>query len=145
VDGIGGPTEFSAAIKWDPADLQAIDGLDGASMTKIKFFPREAGSSYTLRIWKGPNAGTLIHEQPLTSVNANEWNEVDLSTSVPIDVNDELWVGYYVVTTGFPAGCGNYMGNPNSDLVSLDGVLWERLNDFGLPYSWNSGCLCRSF
>jgi hypothetical protein len=139
VDGIGGPTEFSAAIKWDPADLQAIDGLDGASMTKIKFFPREAGSSYTLRIWKGPNAGTLIHEQPLTSVNANEWNEVDLSTSVPIDVNDELWVGYYVVTTGFPAGCGNYMGNPNSDLVSLDGVLWERLNDFGLPYSWNLG------
>ncbi|NOR87014.1 MAG: hypothetical protein GQ527_05345, partial [Bacteroidales bacterium] len=42
VDAIGGPTEFSYAVKWDPSQL--VD-YDGTAVTKVKFFPREAGTS----------------------------------------------------------------------------------------------------
>ena len=65
VDAIGGPTEFTYAIKWDPSQLE---GFDGAAMTKVKFFPREAGTAFTLKVWTGANAGTLVHEQPLSGL-----------------------------------------------------------------------------
>jgi hypothetical protein len=105
----------------------------------VKFFPREAGSSFTLKIWKGANGGTLLHEQPLSGLTFDAWNEITLTAPVAIDATQDLYIGYYVVTGGYPAGCGNFTGNVNSDLVSLDGVVWEHLAGYGLPYSWNLG------
>jgi len=134
VDAIGGPAEFSVAAKWDPSQLA---DYDGTAITKVKFFPREPGSSFTLKIWKGSNAGTLLLEQPLSGLTFDDWNEITLDTPVDIDVTEELWVGYYVVTSGYPAGCGNFTGNSNSDYVTLDGVTWGHLADYGLSYSWN--------
>jgi hypothetical protein len=138
VDAIGGPTEFSVAAKWDPSQL--VD-FDGTAITKVKFFPRDASTSgsITLKIWKGANAGTLLYEQPLSGLTFDDWNEITLDTPVDIDITEELWVGYYIVTTGYNAGCGNFTGNPNSDYVSLDGTTWEHLGDYGLSYSWNLG------
>jgi len=137
VDAIGGPAEFSVAVKWLPEQLA---DFDGAALTKVKFFPREAGSSFTLKIWKGANASTLLLEQPLSGLTFDDWNEITLDSPVDIDITEELWVGYYVVTSGYPAGCDNFVGGTygaNTDLVTLDGVTWERLADYGLSYSWN--------
>ncbi|OYT15108.1 MAG: hypothetical protein B7C24_14780, partial [Bacteroidetes bacterium 4572_77] len=134
VDAIGGPAEFSYATKWDADQLAE---LDGGSVTQVKFFPREAGTSFTLKIWKGSDASTLLYEQPLTGLTYDDWNTVALDTPVELDVNEELWVGFYVVTGGYPAGCDNYVGSPNTDLITLDGVVWEHLAGYGLNYSWN--------
>ncbi len=136
VDGIGGPAEFSVAALWNPSQLV---GFDGTAVTQVKFFANDAGagSSFTLKIWKGTNGATLIHEQPLSGVIFGDWNTITLTTPVAIDVTQDLYIGYYVVSTGFPAGCGDFTGNSNSDLVSLDGAAWEHLSDYSLPYSWN--------
>lgn len=141
VDGIGGPSEFQYAVKWDPDQL---DGFDGAVISKIKFFPKESESSFSLNIWKGENASTLVYEQDLLNIEYDSWNEITLDQAVPIDGSETLWVGFYVESTGYPAGAGNYTGSPNSDLISLDGILWEHLSDYGLPYTWNMGIYCEA-
>ncbi|OYT15912.1 MAG: hypothetical protein B7C24_10495 [Bacteroidetes bacterium 4572_77] len=136
VDAIGGPTEFSVAAKWDVDQL--ID-FNGTAITKIKFFPREAGSNFSLKVWQGADAANLVYEQTLSGLTFDEWNEIILDTPVNIDNTQELWVGYYVTTSGYPAGCGDFTGNSNSDLITLDGSVWEHLGDYGLNYSWNLG------
>jgi len=134
VDGIGGPATFTWAIKFDPAQLA---DYDGASLTKIEIYNRVAGSN-ELRIYEGTNAATLLHTQTLSGLGIETWEEVDLTDAVMIDVTKELWIAVYTADGAvFPAGCGNYTGNPNSDLITLDGVLWEHLNDLALPYTWN--------
>jgi hypothetical protein len=134
VDGIGGPATFTWAIKFDPAQLA---DYDGASLTKIEIYNRVAGSN-ELRIYEGTNAATLLHTQTLSGLGIETWEEVDLTDAVMLDVTKELWIAVYTADGAvFPAGCGNYTGNPNSDLITLDGVLWEHLNDLALPYTWN--------
>jgi hypothetical protein len=134
VDGIGGPATFTWAIKFDPAQLAEFDG---ASLTKIEIYNRVA-SSNELRIYEGTNAATLLHTQTLSGLGIETWEEVELTDAVLIDVTKELWIGVYTTDgVNYPAGCGNYTGNPNSDLITLDGVLWEHLNDLGLAYTWN--------
>ncbi len=121
-------------IKFDPAQLA---DYAGASLTKIDIYNRVAGSN-ELRIYEGTNAATLLHSQTLSGLGIETWEEVDLTDAVMLDVTKELWIAVYTTNGAvFPAGCGNYTGNPNSDLITLDGVLWEHLNDLGLTYTWN--------
>lgn len=141
VDGIGGFEEFNYAAKWDPDQL---DGFDGAVVSKIKFFPRTSESIFTLKIWKGDNASTFIYEQVLSNVEYDEWNEIILDQAVPIDISEPLWVGFYVESDGYPAGVGNYTGNPDGDLISLDGITWEHLSDYNLPFTWNLAIYCEA-
>jgi NADH/NAD ratio-sensing transcriptional regulator Rex len=114
-----------------------LTGFDGTAVTKVNFFPREAGSSFTLRIWQGANAANLVYEQPLSGLTFDAWNEVTLNTPAPIDPEQELWIGFYVLTGGYPAGCGTTTGAANGDYITLDGILWEHLSDYALNYTWN--------
>ncbi len=141
VDAIGGPAEFTYASKWDADQLE---DFDGTAITQVKLFPREAGTAFTLKIFSGDNAGTLLYEQPLSGLTFDDWNTVTLDTPVAIDITESIWIGFYVVTGGYPAGCGNYVGEPNSDLITLDGATWEHLQDYGLNYSWNMGVYVES-
>jgi hypothetical protein len=134
VDGIGGPATFTWAVKFDPAQLAEFDG---ASLTKISLFSRTAASN-ELRIYEGTDAATLIHTQTLSGLGIEVWEEVELTDAVLIDVTKQLWIAVYTTDgVNYPAGCGNYTGNPNSDLITTDGVTWDHLNALGLPYTWN--------
>ncbi|MDD4372437.1 MAG: carboxypeptidase regulatory-like domain-containing protein [Bacteroidales bacterium] len=134
VDGIGGPASFSWAIKFDPAQLE---DYAGASLTKISIYNR-TGATDELRIYEGTNAATLLHTQPLSGLGIETWEEVDLTSPVLIDVTKQLWITVYTTDgVNYPAGCGNAQGQPNGDLITLDGVLWEHLTDYALPYTWN--------
>ncbi len=134
VDGIGGPDAFTWAIKFDPAQLS---DYDGASLTKIQIYNRLA-STDELRIYEGTNAATLLHTQPLAGLPVEAWSEVDLTSPVLLDVTKQLWIAVYTTDgVNFPAGCGAGQNQPNGDLITLDGVVWEHLTDFGLIYTWN--------
>jgi hypothetical protein len=134
VDGIGGPASFSWAVKFDPDQLTEFDG---ASVTKISIYNRLT-SVNTLQIYEGTDAATLLFEQDLTGLTVEAWNEVDLTSPVLIDVTKQLWITVYTTDgASYPAGCGDATGNPNGDLITLDGSLWEHLSDYGLPYTWN--------
>lgn len=138
--GIGaGTLPWTIAARWDAGML--ID-YDGAFITKVRFFPNDDGyNSFTIKIWYGPNASTLIAQQLAVDVITGVWNELVFDVPIEINVNNELWVGYTIDPSNggiFPAG--NDEGPAivgYGDKVSMDGVIWDNLSDFGLDYNWN--------
>jgi len=142
VNGIGltGGGVFSVASKWD-ADM--ITQYDGQYITKIRFIPytNVVATTFTLKVWEGPNAGTMIYEEAVGSVNVGVWNEITLASPVAIDVSQELWFGY---TCDSPDG-ENPAGNDDGpavvgygDMITLDGSAWDPLSSLGpFDLNWN--------
>lgn len=140
-DGIGlvnGGT-FSVAARWEPQQLQPYENW---SLTKVSIFPRSsANTSFTLKIWKGANAGTLLISQPLTNLLQNQWNEILVQAPLIINSSSELWVGYTITNHqagDYPAGCDDGPAIVGfGDKISTDGSTWSDLSGFGLNYNWN--------
>ncbi len=137
--GLTNGGNFMVAARWNGAQLA---GYDGWYMTKVNIFPRsDLGCDFILKVWTGPNAGTIIVDQPLTSLVQYTWNEVTLSTPVLIDASDELWVGYAVenqLAGDWVAGCDDgpvVIGF--GDMWTTDGVNWVPLSDYGYNINWN--------
>ncbi len=139
-DGIGltnGGT-FVIAARWDPADLAPYGNLP---LKRVAFFPRSnANAAFTMKIFKGSNASTLLLNMPLTNLNQDEWNVIVLPNPVLIDPDVDLWVGFEIthLMDDFPAGAD---AGPavvgKGDMVSLDGTTWAPLSSYGLDYNWN--------
>ena len=89
--GMGIPVPFDLAARWEPAQLKEFDS---SSITQIAFFPNEESSTYRVRIWSGEQAENLVVDQEVISPEIGEWNTITLETSVPVDITQELWVGY---------------------------------------------------
>lgn len=134
VEGIGGPAEFSWAIKFDPVQLAAYEGT---SLTKIELYNKTT-TDKELRIYEGDNAATLLHSQMLSGLENEQWQAFFLTESVLVDVTKELWIAVHA-TDGVnePAACGPNQNQPNGDLISMDGLTWEHLSDYGMNYTWN--------
>ncbi|NOU45811.1 MAG: T9SS type A sorting domain-containing protein [Bacteroidales bacterium] len=133
VDGVGGEASFMWAIKFDPSQLE---DFEGTSLTKIKIYNRTSVAN-ELRIYEGTNAATLLHTQTLSGLPVEAWSEVNLSSSVAIDITKQLWIAVYTNDgANYPAGCGNGMNEPNGDLISFDGSNWEHLTDFNMDNTW---------
>ena len=103
--GTNSAANFDVAARYEPSGLS---GFDNGAVTRINFVPGEPDNlcTYTLKVWQGSGNPTLIYSQVLTSVTADVWNEVVLTTPVPFNKNQELWFGFNCNTTGgFPGGC----------------------------------------
>jgi hypothetical protein len=138
-DGIGltGGGFFYVAARFGPDQLADYDGM---YLTTVALFPLGYNTTYTLKVWVGANAGTLVVDQPLTTLVIEEWNQVDLSSAVQINASQELWIGYTCDQPDgdFPAGCD---AGPAvigyGDLISTDGTAWDDLATYGLSNNWN--------
>lgn len=145
-DGIGANAaiQFQVAHRYTVDDLLEFDVI-GLHITSVKFFPRHAAATYTVKVWRGGSAnpfnpGQEAASQVAQNVVNEQWNEVVLQNPVRIEPNQELWVGYHINTQGgYPAGCdagpevhqrGNMMHWNNT---------WQTLRDVnqGLTYNWN--------
>jgi len=106
----------------------------------MRFFPYAAGT-FVLKVWTGANASQLVLTQPLASVVVGEWNEVALTTPVPVTGAEELWFGYTVThaANDFPAGVDAGPAVAGfGDMISLDGSVWESMaTAYALNYNWN--------
>ncbi|MEI6435786.1 MAG: carboxypeptidase regulatory-like domain-containing protein [Bacteroidota bacterium] len=103
--GYNAPMTFSVASRWSVADIAPYGGT---YLKKIRFVPADAYAAYTLKVWKGSNASTLLLSQVVTDPIVGGWNDVSLTTPILIDGTQELWFGYEIVETvnGYPAGLG---------------------------------------
>jgi hypothetical protein len=137
--GTGGAAEFDVAARWEPAQLV---NYDGTAVTQVAFFPAEAAATYKVRVWTGGNISgpaNMVVDQTVSNPVIGSWNYVTLTTPVPIDITQELWVGYYInTTTGYPAGCDD---GPRVDgygnMMNFGG--WQTLYQINpeLDYNWN--------
>jgi hypothetical protein len=128
---------FAVAAKFGPDQLM---NYNGNAISSIGFIPWTDSASYTLKVWMGENAEDLMLEQIVESVDILTWNDILLDIPVPVDSAAYIWLGYEVTHEigDFPAGCDFGPGNPGfGDLTTTDGITWESLSYYGLPYNWN--------
>ncbi|MDI3503290.1 MAG: hypothetical protein PWP64_226 [Candidatus Cloacimonadota bacterium] len=137
--GTGSAAVFDVAHRYDVNDLTPYQG---STLTHIQFVPNEANCTYTIKVWTGGSAttpGSLVHSQTVTAPVIGQWNNVELSTAVPVPAGQEMWFGYNVNTqTGYPAGCDNgpqIEGKGN--MMNFGG--WQTLTQVNaeLTYNWS--------
>ncbi|MCX6277016.1 MAG: carboxypeptidase regulatory-like domain-containing protein [Bacteroidetes bacterium] len=127
--GYNGPATFSVASRWPVADIAPYNGT---YLKKIRFEITEPTASYTLKVWKGANASTLLLSQPVIDPIINNWNEVTLTTPVFIDGTEEFWFGYEVIqTTGYPAGLG-----PGPAVVGKGDMVYSGYDWISIKLAW---------
>ena len=133
--GYYGPTIFSVASRWPIPD---ITPYGGSYLKKIRFAPNEATASYTLKVWKGTNASTLLLSQVVDNPIIGGWNEVTLSTPVLIDGTEEFWFGYEInQTMGYPAGLGSGPAvTGKGDMINSGGDWFSVKEAWGWEFNW---------
>ncbi len=135
--GYAGPGTFEAAAKFGP---DILGYYPNESLTHIGFYTWSDLSNFTLKVYSGENAETLLLEQPVESVAVMGWNDVELVTPVPVDPTGYLWIGYELSQDDVDFAAGVDFGPAvmgKGDLVRLEGEEWMTLSDYGLPYNWN--------
>ena len=94
--------------------------------------------TYTVNVHQGGATapGSLVSTASQYLPGDMAWHDITLTTPVTIDASQDLWLCFYTPDIAYPmAGC-DYVGNPNSDFLSLDGAVWEHAGDYGLNYTW---------
>ncbi|MDY0325059.1 MAG: choice-of-anchor J domain-containing protein [Candidatus Cloacimonadaceae bacterium] len=136
--GTGGVVTFDVAHLFDHADLAPYMG---STLTHVGFVPNEVNCVYTLKVWTGGTAttpGPMVHSQVVPTPTIGAWNEVLLTTPIPVPATGNLWFGYEVNTqTGHPAGCDDGPMVPGKgNIMNFNG--WTTLNQVSasLTYNW---------
>jgi hypothetical protein len=97
-------------------------------------------NSIVLKIWSGPNAGTLLYEQEVFNPIIGDWFIVTLDEAVDFDIDEELWIGYTINDQPpgkFPAGYDEGPAVPGyGDMINTGGTTWDRISDFGIDHNW---------
>jgi hypothetical protein len=138
--GLGDTLVFDVAARWTPAQLAPYHDV---SIYSIAFFPAEGQAIYSVRVWTGAGPDTLIVDQPVTAPLMNQWNYVNLTTPMPLDITKELWVGYHISTpTGYPAGVDDGPGIDGYGNMMYYQDVWQTLIEINpnLNYNWNIAC-----
>ncbi len=137
--GAEGLIDWNVAQRFTPTDLESYAGY---AVTKINFIPADV-SEFTVKIWQGNNPPTLVYAQEVTSYELNAMNTIDLVEAVPIDVSQDLWVGYRVFNDlesfVFPAAVDSGPAVAGKgDMIQFDGEgEWFSLfNQFSLDMNW---------
>ena len=112
-------------------------------ITNIRFVPymNAVTTSFTLKVWEGADAGTLVYEEAVSGLLLGEWNDITLATPVAIDHTQELWFGYTVDSPDGENPAGRDEGPAVAgygDMISLDGVAWDPLSVIStIDGNWN--------
>jgi len=135
--GTCAPCFIDVAARWDAAQLGS---LDGGAVTKIAFFPASSGTAnFRIRLWQGPDAATLLVDQAVPTVTYGEWNIIDVTNPVSIDITSDLWIGYNAeFLGGFPLGCdAGPAVTGYGDMLNWANI-WQSMHlAYGLDYNWN--------
>lgn len=134
--GFSVEAEFSVAIKYTQQELTAYQGM---YLNSIKFFPRVAEATYTLKIWGGNSGMDELYSQEVLDFNNMEWNEYQLESTVPIPSSGEFYIGYRVYTPeGLPAGADSGPVVDGSNMIRMDDSNeWEYLHIMNSSLSVN--------
>ena len=134
-DGIGGPASFYWGIMFPAASLNPYNG---SYLTKVSIFDF-AQSEGDINIYYGGTTapGTLVHTQPYATTGVGAFVEYDLTSALPIDITENLWVIFSTGQgTNYPASCCSDTGDPNGRWISMDGAVWEDVASYGLYDTW---------
>jgi len=103
--GLVSAGNMEVAAKWAPAGANSILPYVGMNITSVKFWPAQAGLTYTVHVYTGA-AGNTVYSQVVSNPTIDAWNEVVLTTPFAIPSGTYVWVGYSCTQLAgqFPAG-----------------------------------------
>ena len=132
---IGGLESFYWGVMFPAATLQQHSG---DMLSKISVYDYCADTPELLVYYGGDYAPEmLVHTQTFELTGSNSVVEIDLTSSLPIDRNENLWIVLFSNNgTDFPAAACSDTGNPNGRWLSMDGTTWGDLSEQGLEYTW---------
>ena len=107
--GTGNAFTYTGVVRYDAADLA---NYSGSELTQVKFYPRNAAATYTLKVWTGGSydgttfvPGTEVISQEITEFETFSWNIVEVDGQVTLADGQELWIGIDTTTpNGYPLG-----------------------------------------
>ncbi len=85
-----GGDPFIAGIRFETSDLQT-QIIQDAELTHVRAYIAN-NAEIIIKVFEGANGAQLIHSQP-ASIQDEGWYVFELTTSLPIDVSKELWIG----------------------------------------------------
>ena len=132
---------FYTGAWWTPAEIAAYQGY---AISQMRIFVNNLPTSITLKIWQGPDEDSLteVYSQSVSSLEEESWHLIDLTNPYPVNVTQELWLGYEVDDPGagvFAAGIDDseeHDGKGNKVLLS-DAAGWEDISIYGITGNWN--------
>ena len=141
--GVGtGGGEVWWAIKFPATSLAPYAGQN---ITKLGCFTDVDGDygwtysgNYELSVYAGSNAPTTLLGGTGMQYIAGDlaWHDINLQAPVAINGTQDLWIVGHTLDIAYPMSGCDYVGEPNSDYLSLDGSTWEHAGDYGLAYTW---------
>jgi hypothetical protein len=130
-----GTYEFAA--RFAPADLMPYTGKQ---LDEVGFFIYSTSADFNLKVYTGADADTEVISLPVSDLQADEWNDIELPFSILLDEVDYLWIGYEINQTSFDniAGVDGGPGvNGSGDMLRINGNMWMTLGDYGYSKNWN--------
>ena len=137
VQGIGGIQSFLWGIKLRAEDLYL---KAPTTLKKVSMFDRVSTNGMFYIYIGGDNAPEeLVHTQEYVCTESYEYVEYELTTSIPIDGTDNVWI-IFGTNDGakYPASACHDTGDADGRWISLDnGNSWNDVKELGLDYSWS--------
>ena len=125
--------------------VNQLTAYAGLTLTRVSIFMDLDGDSgwnysgnYTVNVYLGGSTapGTLVSTATEYLPGDMAWHDITLTTPMTIDATQDLWLTFYTSDISYPMSGCDYVGNNNSDFLSLDGTSWEHSIDYGLNYTW---------
>lgn len=118
-----------------PTDM--LQDYAGTYLTKVMIYDYEAAEVTVTISYGGSDAPLIpVHSQSFQLVGKLGWQEVELTTPIPVNEALNLWVTCHSESTGNPAAICQNTGDPNGRWVSHDGHQWIDIATEGMLYSW---------
>lgn len=140
-DGIGGPAEFEWGIMLPSTTLGEYDGT---YLTRVSIYAF-ATTSGNINIYYGgtTSPGELVHSQAYSVSATSKFEEIELTSALPVDVTQNIWVTFTTSQgTSYPAAVSANTGNPNGRWVCIDGTTW---GDLYLDHGFNNTWMVRAY
>ena len=95
-------------------------------------------ANYTVNIYQGGEDApdSLVYTQSQYISGVNRWHEIALSTAVPLDTSQPLWIVMENAGELYPAAMSLYSGSNNSGWFSTDGSSWTPITEWGFYNSF---------
>ncbi len=136
------PTHFTAAVKFQPEDLEPYYGTH--KLAAIKFLIRSGGfDDFKVHIWQGTDEGepgALIHEEALDQeeLNMGNWTTFTLPNHLELLPGEDYWIGYtlYSYAEGYPMAVDNGPAESGKGGWILYHGQWIELSDLDFEFNW---------
>ena len=117
---------------------------NNTTLTKVSFYSSsDYDETITLSVYTGGTdaPGTLLYTEDIEPEAADAFQEVTLATPVSYDCLANLWIVLKQYGEYPAMGCEG-LTDPNGRWISLDGVEWNDVNEYGLNYTWLLRAYC---